>query len=156
MQTYMKTILLYKNSITFNSFPSFMCTKYSWQILNCYFFTFGNTFLSFDLYFPWIYVNFVLKVEDKFLWVRWLSTFGSLGIGGNYILSFKPKTKSHFAKDFLIVKKIQPILIPSKIIAVDWVDLNSKINFAICHWSWEIGCILHFLRKYGDITLAIQ
>ena len=50
-------------------------------------------------------------------------------------------------------EKIQPILIPSKIIPVGLVDLNSKINFAICHWSWEIGCIWHFLRKFGDITL---
>ena len=32
-------------------------------------------------------------------------------------------------------EKIQPILIPSKIIPVGCVDLNSKINFAICHWS---------------------
>ena len=44
-------------------------------------------------------------------------------------------------------------MISSKMIPIGWVDLNSKMNFAICHWSWEIGCIWHFLRKSGDITL---
>ena len=30
-------------------------------------------------------------------------------------------------------------LIPSKIVPIEWVDLNPKIKFAICHWSWELG-----------------
>ena len=28
--------------------------------------------------------------------------------------------------------------------------MNSKKNFAICHWSWEIGYIWHFLGKSGS------
>ena len=38
---------------------------------------------------------------------------------------------AHCAKDFLIVKKIQPNLIPSKTIPIGCVDLNYKIKFAI-------------------------
>ena len=56
---------------------------------------------------------------------------------------------AHCAKDLLIVKKIQPNLIPSKIIPIGCVDLNSKIKFAICHWTWEIGYIWHLQRKSG-------
>ena len=62
---------------------------------------------------------------------------------------------THCAKDLLILKKIQPNLIPSKIIPIGCIDLNSKIRFAICHWSWELGRIWQFLRKFGDITLDI-
>ena len=43
-------------------------------------------------------------------------------------------------------EKIQPNLIPSKIIPIWWVDLNSKIKFAICHWTWEIGWIWHIKK----------
>ena len=53
-------------------------------------------------------------------------------------------------------EKIQPNLIPSKIISIGWVDLNSKKKFAIYHWTWEIGWIWHFLRKSDDTTIAIQ
>ena len=56
---------------------------------------------------------------------------------------------SHCGKDLLIVKKIQPNLIPSKTIPIGCVDLNSKIKFAICHWTWEIGYIWHLQRKSG-------
>ena len=45
--------------------------------------------------------------------------------------------------------KYDQTLTPSKL---THVDLNSKINFAICHWTWDIGCIWHFVRKFGDIT----
>ena len=40
----------------------------------------------------------------------------------------KPYCKSHCAKDLLIVKKIQPNLIPSKTIPNGCVDLNYKTN----------------------------
>ena len=53
-------------------------------------------------------------------------------------------------------EKIQPNLIPSKIMPIEWVDLNSKNNFAICHWTWEIGWIWHFLKKSGDKILAMS
>ena len=53
-------------------------------------------------------------------------------------------------------EKIQPILIPSKIMPIGLVDFNSKIKFAICHWTWEIGWIWHFLRKSGDKILVIS
>ena len=53
-------------------------------------------------------------------------------------------------------EKIQPNLIPSKIIPIGWVDLNSKKKFAICHWTWEIGWIWHFLKKSGDKILAVS
>ena len=56
---------------------------------------------------------------------------------------------THCAKDFLIVKKNQPNLIPSKIIPMIWVHLNSKIKFAICHWTWKIGYRWHLQRKSG-------
>ena len=46
-------------------------------------------------------------------------------------------TTSHCAKDLLILKKIQPNLIPSKTTPIRCVDLNSKVKFAICHWTWE-------------------
>ena len=36
-------------------------------------------------------------------------------------------------------EKIWPNLIPSKVKPFGWVDLNYKIKFAICHWTWEIG-----------------
>ena len=42
---------------------------------------------------------------------------------------------SHCAKDFLIVKKIQPNLFPAKTIPIGCVDLNYKMKFAICHWT---------------------
>ena len=54
---------------------------------------------------------------------------------------------SHSVKNLLMVKKIQPNLIPSKIIPIGWVHLNSEISFANCHWTWEIGCIWHLQRK---------
>ena len=44
-------------------------------------------------------------------------------------------------------EKIQPNLLPSKIIPIGWVNLNSKIKFEICHWTWEIGWIWHLLKK---------
>ena len=40
---------------------------------------------------------------------------------------------AHCAKDLLIVKKIQPNLIPLKTIPIGCVGLNSKIKFAVCH-----------------------
>ena len=46
---------------------------------------------------------------------------------------------SHHGKNLLIVKKTGPNLIPLKIVPIGRVDLNSKIKFAICHWSWELG-----------------
>ena len=45
---------------------------------------------------------------------------------------------THCAKDLLIVKKIKPNLISSKTVPIGCADLNSKIKFAICHWTWEI------------------
>ena len=56
---------------------------------------------------------------------------------------------SHCAKDLLIMKEIQPNLIPSNTIPIGCVDLNPKIKFAICHWTWEIGYIWHLQRKSG-------
>jgi hypothetical protein len=47
------------------------------------------------------------------------------------------------------VRKIQANLIPSKTIPIGCVDLNSKIKFAICHWTWEIDDIWHLQRKSG-------
>ena len=44
-------------------------------------------------------------------------------------------------------QKIRPNLIPSKIVPIGWVDLNSKIKFLICHWTWEIGWIWHYLKN---------
>ena len=32
-------------------------------------------------------------------------------------------------------QKTQPNITPSKIIAIGWVDLDSKMKFASCHWS---------------------
>ena len=32
-------------------------------------------------------------------------------------------------------EKTQPDLIPSKIVPIAWVDLNSKMKFACCHWT---------------------
>ena len=55
----------------------------------------------------------------------------------------------------LNAKKIDPTLTQSKLTHFGSVNLKSKINFAICHWSWNIGCIWHFLRKFGDITLRV-
>ena len=40
---------------------------------------------------------------------------------------------SHCAEKFLIVKKIQPNLIPSKTVPICCVDLKYKVRFAICH-----------------------
>ena len=57
--------------------------------------------------------------------------------------------ESLHTEDFLIVKKIQPNLIPSNTIPIGCVDLNYKIKFAICHWTWEIGYIWHLQRKSG-------
>ena len=42
---------------------------------------------------------------------------------------------THCGTNLLIVKKIQPNLIPSEIIPISWVDLNSKLKVAICHWT---------------------
>ena len=56
---------------------------------------------------------------------------------------------SHYAKDLLILRKIQPNLIPSKIIPMRCVDLNSKIKFTIYHWTWETGYIWNLQRKSG-------
>ena len=53
-------------------------------------------------------------------------------------------------------KQIDPTLTTLKLTHFEWVDFNSKLKFAICHWSWEIGCIWHFLRKSGDINRAMQ
>ena len=58
--------------------------------------------------------------------------------------------QSHCARNLLIVKKIRPNLNSSKIIPFEWVDLNCKIKFAICHWTWEIGYIWHLQRKSGS------
>ena len=57
---------------------------------------------------------------------------------------------SHGAKDLLIVKKIQPNLMPSKTIPIGCVDLNYRMKFTICHWTWEIGYIWHLQRKSGS------
>ena len=43
--------------------------------------------------------------------------------------------ETHRGKNLLIVKKTGPNLIPLKIVPIGQVDLNSKIEFAICHWS---------------------
>ena len=56
---------------------------------------------------------------------------------------------AHCAKELLIVKKIQPNLIPSKTIPIGCVDLNSQMKFAICHWTCEICYIWHLQRKSG-------
>ena len=50
----------------------------------------------------------------------------------------------------------RPNLIPSKIVPIGWVDLNSKTKFAICHWSWELGSMWHFFRKFGDKILTVS
>ena len=56
------------------------------------------------------------------------------------MIQMLPKlTGSHRGKNLLIVKKTGPNLIPLKIVPIGRVDLNSKIKFAICHWSWELG-----------------
>ena len=47
------------------------------------------------------------------------------------------------------MRKIQPNLIPSKIIPIGCVDLNFKMKYAICHWTWEIGYIWYLQRKSG-------
>ena len=60
------------------------------------------------------------------------------------------------ARNLLIVKKIRPNLIPSKIIPFGWVDLNYKIKFLICHWTWEISWIWHYLKKSGDKILVVS
>ena len=52
-------------------------------------------------------------------------------------------------------QKTGPNLIPSKIVPIEWVDLNPKIKFAICHWSWELGSMWHFFRKSGDKILTV-
>ena len=54
----------------------------------------------------------------------------------------------------LNASKIDPTLTPSKLTHFGWAHLNSKIDFTIYHLSWKIDCIWHFLRKFGDITLA--
>ena len=56
---------------------------------------------------------------------------------------------THCAKDVLIVKEIQPNLIPPKTIPIGCVDLYYKMKFEICHWTWEIGYIWHLQRKSG-------
>ena len=34
-------------------------------------------------------------------------------------------------------QKIQPFLALSKIMPIGWVDLNFKMKFVCCHWSWS-------------------
>ena len=74
----------------------------------------------------------------------------SLGMKGlTFMLNLGSQYLAHYGKDLLVVKKIQPNLIPSKTMPIGCVDLNSKIKFAICHWTWEIGYIWHLQRKSG-------
>ena len=63
--------------------------------------------------------------------------------GFGLFLTYLPKSDfrlvliySHCAREFLIVEKIQPNLIPSKIIPIGRVYLDSKIKYAI-----------HYLKK---------
>ena len=58
-------------------------------------------------------------------------------------------------KNFWLSKKC-PNLIPTKNVLIEWVDFNSKMKLAWCHWSWELGSIWHFSRKSGDKILAIS
>ena len=55
----------------------------------------------------------------------------------------------HIVQRIFYSEKIQPNLMPLKIISNGWVDLDSKIKFIICHWSWELGQIWHFQKKLG-------
>jgi len=43
-------------------------------------------------------------------------------------------------------QKTRTNLVPSKIIAIRWVHLNSKIKFE-CHWTLELGWIWHLQWK---------
>ena len=63
---------------------------------------------------------------------------------------------AHRAKNLLIVKKTQPNLILWKIVLIGWVHLNSKMKFACCHWTLELGSIWHFLKKSGDKVLVVS
>ena len=73
---------------------------------------------------------------------------------------FKNFVSSHEGKLTLcqrsiINQKTLPNIIPSKIIHIWCMYLDSKIKFANCHWSWELSWIWHILRKSGDKTLVI-
>ena len=85
-----------------------------------------------------------------FLKLRWMNWGWFMTAAWAWQLIFTLWNKSFNSE------KIQPNLIPSKIIPIGWVDLNSKIKFAICHWTWEIGWIWHFLKKSGDKILAVS
>ena len=53
----------------------------------------------------------------------------------------------HCTSTDLSFKKFDPNPAQSKLTDFGWLDLSSKIQFEICHWSWKLGWIWHFLKK---------